>query len=63
MRALWRRRREGAPRALALLALSAVLVCLIFMPQERFRIPILDPALIVCAAVWAGSRPGRAAHG
>jgi hypothetical protein len=31
-----------------------VLVCLIFFPQERFRVPILDPALIVAAA--AGTR-------
>ena len=24
--------------------------CLVFFPQERFRIPVIDPALIVCAA-------------
>ena len=28
----------------------ASLVCLMFFPQERFRIPVIDPALIVCAA-------------
>lgn len=33
-----------------LLAGSAVLTCLVFFPQERFRIPVIDPALIVCAA-------------
>jgi hypothetical protein len=27
---------------------------LVFFPQERFRIPVLDPALIVCAACWFG---------
>lgn len=43
------------PAALFLLAGSAVLVCIVFFPQERFRIPVLDPALIVCAAA-AGAR-------
>jgi hypothetical protein len=33
-----------------LLAASAIATCIVFFPQERFRIPILDPALIVCAA-------------
>ena len=45
---VWRRGRR--PYALWLLAGSVVLVCLIFFPQERFRIPVIDPALIVCAA-------------
>ena len=31
------------PTALLLLAASAVLVCLVFFPQERFRIPVIDP--------------------
>ncbi len=49
----WRlRRRRACPRALGLLFASAVLVCLVFFPQERFRIPVIDPALIVCAAAW-----------
>jgi hypothetical protein len=40
-----------------LLAASAVATCLIFFPQERFRIPVIDPALILCASgVWL---PGR----
>jgi hypothetical protein len=45
--ALWRR---GAwPPALGLLLGSALLVCVVFLPQERFRIPVIDPALIVLA--------------
>jgi len=27
-----------------------VLVCVVFFPQERFRIPVIDPALIVLAS-------------
>jgi 4-amino-4-deoxy-L-arabinose transferase-like glycosyltransferase len=42
-----------------LLAAAAVATCLVFFPQERFRIPVLDPALILCASgVWL---PGRGA--
>jgi 4-amino-4-deoxy-L-arabinose transferase-like glycosyltransferase len=48
---LWRDRRP--PCTLWLLAGSAVLVCLTFFPQERFRIPVIDPTLIVCAAAMA----------
>lgn len=44
------------PAALFLLAASAVLVSLIFFPQERFRIPVIDPVLIVCAAALVGDR-------
>jgi 4-amino-4-deoxy-L-arabinose transferase-like glycosyltransferase len=51
---LWRDRRR--PWTLWLLAGSAVLVCLAFFPQERFRIPVIDPTLIVCAAAIA-ARP------
>jgi hypothetical protein len=43
----------GAPWALFALAASAVVACIIFFPQERFRIPIIDPALIVCAGALA----------
>jgi hypothetical protein len=46
--AVWRRGER--PTALLLLAASSLLVCVIFFPQERFRIPVIDPALIVCAA-------------
>jgi 4-amino-4-deoxy-L-arabinose transferase-like glycosyltransferase len=54
-RVLLRGRRR--PVALLLLAASSVLVCLVFFPQERFRIPVIDPALIVCAAAAAPRRP------
>ena len=37
------------PVALLGLAASAVLVCLVFFPQERFRIPSIDPTLVLCA--------------
>jgi len=52
--------RLGARRAplwpLWLLGLSVVIVCLVFFPQERFRIPVVDPLLIVCAASLAAPR-------
>jgi hypothetical protein len=47
------------PVALWLLAASAILTCLIFFPQERFRVPVIDPTLIVCASAWLASRMGR----
>ena len=40
--------RQRAP-GLWLLAGSAVVTALIFFPSERYRIPIIDPVLIVCA--------------
>ena len=49
-------RGRTSPTALLLLAASAFVVCLIFFPQERFRIPVIDPTLIVAAAV-AVARP------
>jgi hypothetical protein len=50
--------RAGArPRALLLLLGSAVLVCLVFLPQERFRLPVVDPALLVGAGVLAARAP------
>jgi len=47
---LWRlgRARSRTP-GLWLLWASAVGVCLVFFPQERFRIPAIDPVLIICA--------------
>jgi Dolichyl-phosphate-mannose-protein mannosyltransferase len=51
-----RRRTTG----LWLLAGSAVATCLIFFPQERFRIPVLDPVLIICAS--AAFAPPREAQ-
>jgi 4-amino-4-deoxy-L-arabinose transferase-like glycosyltransferase len=54
------RRNPARPTALLLLAASALLVCLVFFPQERFRIPVIDPVLIVCAAAAiAGLRRPR----
>jgi 4-amino-4-deoxy-L-arabinose transferase-like glycosyltransferase len=62
---LRRLRAEGVwPRTLVMLAGSAVLVSLIFFPQERFRIPVIDPALIVAAAAWRSARAAaRGAQG
>jgi 4-amino-4-deoxy-L-arabinose transferase-like glycosyltransferase len=51
-RRLWRSPRR--PSALFLLAGSTVLMCVAFFPQERFRIPIIDPTLIIAAAALAG---------
>jgi hypothetical protein len=42
------------PAALFLLAGSTIVMCLVFFPQERFRIPTIDPTLIVAAAAVAG---------
>jgi hypothetical protein len=49
------RRRDKAPLALWLMAAATVLAGLVFFPQERFRIPVIDPALIVSAAMLADS--------
>ena len=53
--------RLGAARArlagMWLLAAAAFATCLVFFPQERFRIPVLDPALILLAS-GAFVRPG-----
>ena len=57
-RAWWRAGRR--PEALFLLAASAVIVGLVFFPQERFRIPVIDPALIVCAAIGCAQRVNSA---
>ncbi len=49
--------RQGRwPQPLGLLLLSAVIACLIFLSQERFRIPVIDPVLIVGAAAFAVRR-------
>jgi 4-amino-4-deoxy-L-arabinose transferase-like glycosyltransferase len=50
------RRRGRRPTALLLLAAASGLVCIVFFPQERFRIPVIDPVLIVCAAALAGPK-------
>jgi 4-amino-4-deoxy-L-arabinose transferase-like glycosyltransferase len=48
----FRRLRHAAepPVALGLLVCSSILACLIFFPQERFRITVVDPAMIIAAA-------------
>jgi hypothetical protein len=54
---LWRLAQSASPpRGLLLLLASAVAACLVFLPQERFRIPVIDPALIVGAAAVSVSR-------
>jgi len=45
------RSRAASTPGLWMLAGSAVLVCLLFFPQERFRIPIIDPVLVIAAGV------------
>jgi hypothetical protein len=52
----WWLGRGRAPVALWLMAASTVFVGLVFFPQERFRIPVIDPALIVSAAGLAATR-------
>jgi 4-amino-4-deoxy-L-arabinose transferase-like glycosyltransferase len=55
----WRWRRSGefaGPVPLWLMAASTIAAGLVFFPQERFRIPVIDPALIVTAALPAGFR-------
>ena len=54
----WRRARRngGSPAPIWLMAAATVLAGLVFFPQERFRIPVIDPALIVAAALLAGLR-------
>lgn len=45
------------PRALGVLLASAVLVNLITFPQDRYRVPVIDPVLIVVGAAGLGRRP------
>jgi 4-amino-4-deoxy-L-arabinose transferase-like glycosyltransferase len=55
----WRWRNAARPAAgpapLWLMAAATVVAGLVFFPQERFRIPVIDPALIVTAALLACS--------
>jgi 4-amino-4-deoxy-L-arabinose transferase-like glycosyltransferase len=53
------RGRRGRSPGLWCLAGSAIATCLIFFPQERFRIPILDPTMIICASGWLAERIRR----
>jgi uncharacterized membrane protein YqjE len=45
-----------SPAPLWLMAAATVAAGLVFFPQERFRLPVIDPALIVTAALPAGLR-------
>ena len=54
-------RRGHTPRALLWLMASALLVAIVFLPQERFRIPAIDPALIVGTAIFLTFARQRAA--
>ena len=50
-------RRLGRTPGLWLAVAAAVLTCLVFFPQERFRTPTIDPGLIVAAgAFWRRER-------
>ena len=53
-RTLWRSGRP--PVVLYLLALSVVVGSVAFFPQERFRIPVLDPTMIILSSAWFASR-------
>lgn len=56
---MWRR--DTRPTAVLLLGAAAVLSGLVFFPQERFRIPVIDPVLIISAAAYvADALPARA---
>jgi 4-amino-4-deoxy-L-arabinose transferase-like glycosyltransferase len=47
--AVWRGTAFNRTAGLWLLLASSIVVCLVFFPSERFRIPVIDPALIVAA--------------
>jgi len=49
-------RQRRPPGSLLVLAGAEVLASLIFFPQERYRIPVIDPTLIICAAAWVSMR-------
>jgi len=46
--------RPRQPTAMFLLGGATAIMCLMFFPQERFRIPTIDPMLIVAASLLAG---------
>jgi hypothetical protein len=51
--AAWSGGAGSSPAPLWLMAAATVLASLIFFPQERFRLPIIDPTLIVTTALLA----------
>ena len=44
------------PTALLTLAAATILIGLVFFPHERFRLPVMDPALIAAASLGARRR-------
>src|SRR5262249_13884777 len=46
-----RMREKGQFAGLTLMVLASCAVCLIFFPQEGFRLAIVDPALVVWASL------------
>ncbi len=48
------------PVALLALVASAWLLMLVFFPHERYRLPVIDPALVVLTSAWVARRmPSR----
>lgn len=58
-RAGWRTARLAAAQPLWLMGAATILTGLVFFPQERFRLPVVDPALIVTAALIWFANDGR----
>lgn len=56
----WRTVPLAAAAPLWLMAAATILTGLVFFPQERFRLPVVDPALIVAAALTWFANDGRA---
>jgi hypothetical protein len=54
------RGRQRVPGLWLMLA-AAVATCLVFFPQERFRLPVIDPVLVVLAGCAFARRAGTAA--
>jgi hypothetical protein len=48
-------RRWSATPGTWLMLAAAIAMCLVFFPQERFRLPVIDPVLIL----FAGAAVGR----
>ena len=55
----WRTGPLAAATPLWLMAAATILTGLVFFPQERFRLPVVDPALIVAAALTWFANDGR----
>jgi 4-amino-4-deoxy-L-arabinose transferase-like glycosyltransferase len=50
------RQYQRPPAALLTLAVSAWLLMLVFFPHERYRLPVIDPVLIILASSWLARR-------